>query len=978
MDSVTTSPKKVQKKRTEKYSMCFLYNTGEALAKLTGLTVAKCNPTLERGRQLEVTKDENEMQIQQRSDFTTVSEKMSCNYCETEFESRDDQKRHYKSDWHRYNLRQRLKGCKSVSEEQFEDLSGSVSSISGSESDDDDSEADSHATSKPIGIAARFQRKVDAPMTGSSTDSESDDNITPDERARRHPKIFLKNSLGDLISIYRCVVYHKQVQPSTHSDMIGMVTDIPIHMKWAVLMSSGGHFAGAIFERDKVLVHKTFHRYVVRAKRGTTQSRKDGQGNAPKSAGASLRRYNEAALKEDVRDLLISWEEHVKSCDLIFLRAPGFNKKIFYSGKAPPLDKTDKRIRMIPFQTRRPTHNEVQRVHQMLASIECYGEEADIQDYVPLSPQLTYSPDIGQLIVVPDDIPPSPKHKKSKEKLGTSPLAREWMGKSTYDLSKSGDGKVKGQKEGLLEDTRVKGEEAENTSQLKTNFERLLLSDSLPTSGNSTASDSELVEVVQTISTGHLKEFGMSKKPKRKKNTRKRRSSIKHQQEPETNPLDEERYHLKNSLYTACKVGDAESLLNLLAVFEVPSEIDDTSKGQSASQGEGQTNIKVSEAKHVCDDLHDGKIKIVIGGENYLNVNEGQGQRDVNISDPEGQSEKDIKFGQCDLTDSGQDIMKDQVVSNSEMKFSSDNTNDGVQLSKDQDNAENVDKDIQDSIKTESMDKNICLNENEIKSNLTGCESAIESCKIGDIFQSDNLTDNKSNMKLNVRDSSRPTSREHSRSRHSSANDIMSPIIVTVDLLNEPIGDSETTLLMVAAKEGHKKLIQMLLKTGSNPAIKDKYSQTAYQLSPDKETRNEFRRFMAKYPNRYDYGEAKIPGPLTEEMEIERRKKEAEKKKIQKKAKQERDKEKNAEKAKKAAEEAEKKRFLSLTDRDKRAIAAEKRLQQQKHDEGTHVVLSRCYQCGNDMTGKVPFEYFDFKFCSPKCLKEHRQKSTKS
>ena len=62
MDSATTSPKKVQKKRTEKYSMCFLYNTGEALAKLTGLTMAKCNPTLEKGRQLEVTKDENEIQ----------------------------------------------------------------------------------------------------------------------------------------------------------------------------------------------------------------------------------------------------------------------------------------------------------------------------------------------------------------------------------------------------------------------------------------------------------------------------------------------------------------------------------------------------------------------------------------------------------------------------------------------------------------------------------------------------------------------------------------------------------------------------------------------------------------------------------------------------------------------------------------------------------------------------------------------------
>jgi hypothetical protein len=38
----------------------------------------------------------------------------------------------------------------------------SVSSISGSESDtnDDDDEADSHATSKPIGITARFQNMI--------------------------------------------------------------------------------------------------------------------------------------------------------------------------------------------------------------------------------------------------------------------------------------------------------------------------------------------------------------------------------------------------------------------------------------------------------------------------------------------------------------------------------------------------------------------------------------------------------------------------------------------------------------------------------------------------------------------------------------------------------------------------------------------------------------------------------------------------
>ncbi len=49
-----------------------------------------------------------------------------------------------------------------------------------------------------------------------------------------------------------------------------------------------------------VVGHKTFHRYTVRAKQGTMQSSKDSHsgGHKPKSAGASLRRYNEAALEQ--------------------------------------------------------------------------------------------------------------------------------------------------------------------------------------------------------------------------------------------------------------------------------------------------------------------------------------------------------------------------------------------------------------------------------------------------------------------------------------------------------------------------------------------------------------------------------------------------------------------------------------------------------------------------------------------------------
>jgi hypothetical protein len=67
------------------------------------------------------------------------------------------------------------------------------------------------------------------------------------------------------------------------------------------------------FYRLEAVVHKTFHRYVVRAKRGTVQSVRDNKGSAPKSGGASLRRYNEAALaqvSEKKNNVLGRWNEN--------------------------------------------------------------------------------------------------------------------------------------------------------------------------------------------------------------------------------------------------------------------------------------------------------------------------------------------------------------------------------------------------------------------------------------------------------------------------------------------------------------------------------------------------------------------------------------------------------------------------------------------------------------------------------------------
>lgn len=52
-----------------------------------------------------------------------------------------------------------------------------------------------------------------------------------------------------------------------------------------------------------VIRHKCFHRYVVRAKRGTVQSVRDGKSGTsqPKSGGASIRRHNEVGLLDKMR-----------------------------------------------------------------------------------------------------------------------------------------------------------------------------------------------------------------------------------------------------------------------------------------------------------------------------------------------------------------------------------------------------------------------------------------------------------------------------------------------------------------------------------------------------------------------------------------------------------------------------------------------------------------------------------------------------
>ena len=64
----------------------------------------------------------------------TVSSNKSCSTCGVSFESTDDQRAHFKLEWHRFNIANKLKGLKTITEDQFEEQLDNLS-LSGSESD---------------------------------------------------------------------------------------------------------------------------------------------------------------------------------------------------------------------------------------------------------------------------------------------------------------------------------------------------------------------------------------------------------------------------------------------------------------------------------------------------------------------------------------------------------------------------------------------------------------------------------------------------------------------------------------------------------------------------------------------------------------------------------------------------------------------------------------------------------------------------
>jgi Bacteroidetes VLRF1 release factor len=331
------------------------------------------------------------------------------------FSSPDDQRRHFKTDWHRLNVKRRIAGLDPITEDHFSNIiendedRDAVGSLSGSDTESNSSSSSDDENKKNEG------------------DDNDDDTALDFKTSPAGPHFNFSFDSQKTVSyaVWRCLIApdrERGIDPPSVSECLDSLKNLVIEGgRWAIILFRGGHFSAAIFDvkapkatgktslpllgstnykNDNCsgdgttrsmdtatphlglysaaavdaaitqIAHKSFHKYVVRAKAGGKQSTKDATGKFAKSAGSRLRRHNEAALERDITQLLaVEWSQQLASCSLILVAAPGSNAKTLFSGTPALLNKKDNRIRRVPFTTRRPTLSEAKRVARVLLTV---------------------------------------------------------------------------------------------------------------------------------------------------------------------------------------------------------------------------------------------------------------------------------------------------------------------------------------------------------------------------------------------------------------------------------------------------------------------------------------------------------------------------------------------------------------------------------------------------------------------------------
>jgi len=261
-----------------------------------------------------------------------------------------------------FNLKLRLTGASSIDQDEFEAL-GDLSSDTGS-SDDTRSESEEEDSAANDKRASFLKKEIDAKSEKECAQVTIKKSAKLAFSIPQDQKVF---------TIWRCLC-DDEWQKGGALGAVDALRKAIKNPKWTILLCSGGRFAAAVFDGNRCLCHKAMHRYTVRKKQGGTQSTRDASGNAPKSGGASLRRYNETRLREDIEAILQEWKEHINSSQFIFYFAPKGAPRSMLIFEGSPLQAKDPRLKKIPFAIKRPTFLETKIVQQTLSTAEFFKQ----------------------------------------------------------------------------------------------------------------------------------------------------------------------------------------------------------------------------------------------------------------------------------------------------------------------------------------------------------------------------------------------------------------------------------------------------------------------------------------------------------------------------------------------------------------------------------------------------------------------------
>lgn len=321
-----------------------------------------------------------------------------CTTCGTDFGDQVNNREHYKNELHTYNIKRHLNGLPPVTEEEFATMlnklksNGEVHSESDSEdniSEDETSRSDhqSEAASNEIYdkrddyLGSLIEEEMDKFSLENNSNEENKSSVS--HLNTRSAQIFFNSTFLDVseaFALYKSL-FNKQTitKPLNTIKKWNEIDDQSMELS-ALFMIGGGHFAGAIVSHNRAnvsgnskksgenfqeqavrfLEHKTFHRYTTRRKQGGSQSAMDQAKGKANSAGSSLRRYNEAALKTDIQNLLKLWEPYLSKCQNIFLRAHNSAERNIFTGN-PLIGMKRENLKSFPFTTGRPTITELKR-----------------------------------------------------------------------------------------------------------------------------------------------------------------------------------------------------------------------------------------------------------------------------------------------------------------------------------------------------------------------------------------------------------------------------------------------------------------------------------------------------------------------------------------------------------------------------------------------------------------------------------------